>query len=92
MGQNNLSAITSLAAIGIASHNVELTQAAFAEILAMPTDRRRGLDPTREVDRLLFLDHLKRVSRPQDEYRYVFANSLAGSRFAGRSRPEECTR
>ncbi|KAF8342132.1 TPR-like protein [Cantharellus anzutake] len=56
---NNLRAITSLAAMGIVSHNNELTHAALTEILNVSGERRLELDPRGEVNRLLFLDHSK---------------------------------
>ncbi|TFK75308.1 TPR-like protein [Pluteus cervinus] len=49
----NLAAINALAGIGILMHDDTLVDAALTEILALPPDRRRELDPARDVDYLL---------------------------------------
>lgn len=54
----NLIAINTLAAMGILTDDESLIDAALSEILALPVDNRLGLDPQRNVDRLLIQHHL----------------------------------
>jgi hypothetical protein len=57
----NLAAITTLAAIGILTKNDELVQASLSDLMSAPPEKRRILDPTGDVDRLLVLDALHSV-------------------------------
>jgi superkiller protein 3 len=58
----NLAAITALAGMGILTEDDSLIDAALSEILSLPLDRRRQLDPRRDVDYLLIQHHLGQVS------------------------------
>ncbi|KAI3608067.1 antiviral protein [Moniliophthora roreri] len=54
----NLTAINTLAAMGILTDDDSLVDAALLEILALPIDDRTRLDPERHVDHLLLQHHL----------------------------------
>ncbi|KAJ3841697.1 TPR-like protein [Lentinula raphanica] len=54
----NLEAINTLAAMGILTDDESLIDAALSEIIAMPLDRKRALDPQQDVDHLLIQHHL----------------------------------
>jgi superkiller protein 3 len=57
----NLSAIKTLAGMGILSSDESLLDAAVSEIVALPLDQRQLLDRERNVDGLLERYHLSRV-------------------------------
>lgn len=58
----NLSAIKTLAGMGILSNDESLLDAAVSEIVGLPLDQRQLLDRERNVDGLLERYHLSRVS------------------------------
>lgn len=57
----NLAAINTLAGMGILTDDEGLVDAALSEILALPLEKRRALDPGRDVDYLLTQNHLGQV-------------------------------
>jgi superkiller protein 3 len=57
-------AINTLAGMGILSADDSLVDAAVSEILALPLERRRLLDPAKEVPYLLAQHQLAQVSHP----------------------------
>lgn len=54
----NLTAITTLAGMGILTSDAALVDAALSEILALPLERRHALDPAHDVPYLLTQHHL----------------------------------
>ncbi|KAJ3849717.1 superkiller protein 3 [Lentinula lateritia] len=58
MDSENLTAINTLAAMGILTDDESLIDAALSEILALPVDRKLELDPQRNVDYLLIQHYL----------------------------------
>ncbi|KAF8170200.1 superkiller protein 3 SKI3 [Mycena galopus ATCC 62051] len=54
----NLAAINALAGMGILTHDEGLVDAALADLLALPLDRRLELDPQRDVNYLLTKHHI----------------------------------
>ncbi|KAJ3899280.1 superkiller protein 3 [Lentinula edodes] len=58
MDPENLTAINTLAAMGILTDDESLIDAALSEILALPVDRKLELDPQRNVDHLLIQHYL----------------------------------
>lgn len=67
----NLAAITTLAAIGILTGNDELVQASLSDLMSAPPEKRRILDPTGDVDRLLVLNALHSVGNPPTPYNHA---------------------
>jgi hypothetical protein len=61
---DNLAAINALAGMGILTEDDSLVDAALSEILALPLDKRRDLDPGGEVSYLLVQHHLGQVGHP----------------------------
>lgn len=61
MDPENLTAINTLAAMGILTDDESLIDAALFEILALPVDRKLELDPQRNVDHLLIQHYLGQV-------------------------------
>lgn len=59
---DNLEAITVLAGMGILTADDGLIDAALSEILALPIDQKREMDPQHHVDYLLIQHHLALVS------------------------------
>lgn len=57
----NLTAINTLAAMGILTDDDNLVDAALSEILALPLERRHQLDPNRDVGYLLMQHYLGQV-------------------------------
>lgn len=58
----NLAAINTLAGMGILTDDEGLVDAALSEILALPFEKKRALDPGRDVDYLLTQNYLRQVS------------------------------
>ena len=58
----NLSAINTLAGMGILTGDDNIVDAALSEILALPIEHRHSVDPQRNVDYLLIQHHLAQVS------------------------------
>ncbi|KAJ3913647.1 superkiller protein 3 [Lentinula edodes] len=58
MDPENLTAINTLAAMGILTDDESLIDAALSEILTLPVDRKLELDPQRNVDHLLIQHYL----------------------------------
>lgn len=58
----NLGAILTLTAMGICEGDEELVNTALSEILDMPAEQRRALDPLGSVDALLSQHHISQVS------------------------------
>jgi superkiller protein 3 len=56
-----LAAINTLAGMGILTDDEGLVDAALSEILALPLEKRRELDPARDVDYLLKQNYLGQV-------------------------------
>ena len=61
---DNLAAINALASMGILTEDDSLVDAALSEILSLPLDKRRDLDPGGEVSYLLAQNHLGQVGQP----------------------------
>ncbi|CAA7259262.1 unnamed protein product [Cyclocybe aegerita] len=61
----NLTAINTLAGMGILTHDDNLVDAALSEILALPIERKHKLDPQRHVDYLLIQHHLAQEDTKQ---------------------------
>ena len=59
----NLTAINALAGMGILTDDDSLVDAALSEILSLPLEKRRELDPRRDVDYLLIQHHLGQVKK-----------------------------
>jgi superkiller protein 3 len=59
----NLAAINALAGMGILTDDEGLVDAALADLLALPLDRRLELDPQRDVNYLLTKHHIGQVCR-----------------------------
>jgi len=80
----NLTAISTLAGMGILTEDDSLVDAALSEILSLPPDRRRARDPGRDVTYLLMQQHLEQndIGRAKAEaQRAVFAEPAdAGAR------------
>lgn len=57
----NLIAINTLAGMGILTSDDGLVDAALSEILSLPIDQRKGLDPNGDVDYLLIQHNLSQV-------------------------------
>lgn len=55
---DNLTAIGTLAAMGILTEDEGLVDAALSEILSLPVDRRHEMDPDRDITHLLIQHHL----------------------------------
>ncbi|KAJ3501664.1 hypothetical protein NLJ89_g9238 [Agrocybe chaxingu] len=61
----NLTAINTLAGMGILTQDDSLVDAALSEILALPIDQKHKLDPQRHVDYLLIQHHLAQEDTKQ---------------------------
>lgn len=79
----NLTAITTLAGMGILTADDNLVDAALSEILALPIDQKHSLDQQRHVDYLLIQHHLSqvsfiyRISSPQNAFLKIYSNILS---------------
>jgi len=77
---DNLAAINALAGMGILTGDDNLVDAALAEILSLPLERRHELDPRRDVDYLLLQHHLGQVGSLILMLVYIYDASLADGR------------
>ncbi|KAG6908388.1 hypothetical protein DXG01_004817 [Tephrocybe rancida] len=75
----NLTAISTLAGMGVLTDDESLVDAALSELLALPIEQRHELDPGRHVDHLLTQYHLGQV-------RCVFHDAM---KHAGNSRTNQ---
>lgn len=59
----NISAITTLAGMGILTDDAGLIDAAVSEVISLPIDGRHQRDPSRDVEKLLVNHYLAEVSK-----------------------------